>query len=441
MKNKEKRSPTNDDGPEKQGPAGSRWVAVPNTKGTYFDNPFRTDPSRISPIANPGQAAAVTADLRKDVGISVAKTNMELLRRQKGFENLRASNALPSSTEVRTFTSGDSVNAIFAKVKNLRKDFVRAAACPEGIERLRMLSLVALDAYQPPNCKFDITKVSPLERGMFLEAKNAWESLCSGSELSDIHYRRRATENLIDVYNETLKMGQKLDKAQQTHYFDSYRPIDVPTERRKCEKGLDGWFDVPRYATEKSKRGLGPGECWCYEETIGPGGMPVGEVVKRLKPTAGQYVMRAWDFVAESQSSTEFTGALLGTAIGCALSAAFRPYSNAIGEETAERLVMLKRINDFPKPQKQREQLREHRDPGVPTTSPYFPKNAGALETFAKGLSARLDKNGRVAVEGVDHGIVGRGLTVTPDGSGGITILSVKSKRSRTPGTDSSKGL
>ena len=143
---------------QKQGPAGSQWVAVPNTEGTYFDNPFRTDTRRISPIPNPGQVADGTADLRKDLGISVAKTNMELLRRQKGFENLRASNALPSSAEVRTFTSGDSVNAIFAKVKNLRKDFVRAAACPEGLERLRMLALVALDAYQPPNCKFDVTK-------------------------------------------------------------------------------------------------------------------------------------------------------------------------------------------------------------------------------------------------------------------------------------------
>ena len=439
MSDNEQTSGKSNAGPGKQSPAGSQWVAIPNTEGTYFDNPFRTDPSRISPIANPGQAAAVTVDLRKDVGISVAKTNMELLRRQKGFENLRASNALPSSTEVRTFTSGDSVNAIFAKVKTLKKDFVRAAACPEGIERLRMLSLVALDAYQPTNCKFDITKVSRLEKGLFLEAKNAWESLCSGSELSDIHYRRRATENLIGVYNETLKMGQKLDKAQQTHYFDSYRPIDVPTERRKCEKGLDGWFDVPRYATEKSKRGLGPGECWCYEETIGPGGMPVGEVVKRLKPTAGQYFMRAWNYVAESQSSTEFTGALLGTAIGCALSAAFRPYSNAIGEETAERLVLLKRIKDFPTPQEQREQLREQRDPGVPTSSRYFPKNAGALEAFAKGLSARLDRHGNVAVEGTDHEIVGRGLTVTPDGSGGITILPAKSKRSR--GSGSSKGL
>ena len=112
---------------------------------------------------------------------------MELLRRQKGFESLRASNALPSSAEVRTFTSGDSVNAIFAKVKNLKKDFVRAAACPEGIERLRMLALVALDAYQPPNCKFDITRVSPLEKGMFLEARGAWENLCSDSELSDMH--------------------------------------------------------------------------------------------------------------------------------------------------------------------------------------------------------------------------------------------------------------
>ena len=25
-----------------------------------------------------------------------------------------------------------------------------------------------------------------------------------------------------------------------------------------------------------------PGECWCYEETIGPGGIAVGGVVKRL---------------------------------------------------------------------------------------------------------------------------------------------------------------
>ena len=403
---------------QKQGLAGSQWVAVPNTEGTYFDNPFRTDTRRINPIPNPGQVADGTADLRKDLGISVAKTNMELLRRQKGFENLRASNALPSSAEVRTFTSGDSVNAIFAKVKNLRKDFVRAAACPEGIERLRMLALVALDAYQPPNCKFDVTKVSPLERGMFLEARGAWENLCSDSELSDIHYRRRATENLIGVYHETLKMGRKLDKAQKTHYFDSYRPIDVPTERRKCEKGLDGWFDVPRYATEKSKRGLGPGECWCFEETIGPGGIAVGGVVKRLKPTAGQYVMRAWNHVAESQSSAEFTGALLGTAIGCALSAAFRPYSNAIGEETAERLVMLKRIKDFPLPRNSENRFssKETPDPGVPKTSPYFPKNTGALQTFTKGLSARLDRHGNVAVEGTDHGIVGRGLTVTPDG-------------------------
>src|SRR5271165_4950978 len=129
---------------QKQGPVGFQWVAVPNTEGTYFDNPFRTDPRRINPIPNPGQVADGTADLRKELGISVAKTDMELLRRQKGFENLRASDALPSSAEVRTFTSGDSVNAIFAKVKNLNKNFVRAAACPEGIERLRMLALVAL---------------------------------------------------------------------------------------------------------------------------------------------------------------------------------------------------------------------------------------------------------------------------------------------------------
>ena len=75
--------------------------------------------------------------------------------------------------------------------------------------------------------------------------------------------------------------------------------------------------------------------------------------------------MRAWNHVAESQSSAEFTGALLGTAIGCALSAAFRPYSNAIGEETAERLVMLKRIKDFPTAQEQREQILEQRERGA----------------------------------------------------------------------------
>jgi hypothetical protein len=101
----------------------------------------------------------------------------------------------------------------------------------------------------------------------------------------------------------------------------------------------------------------------------------------------------------------------------------------------------LKRIKDFPTAQEQREQIREQRDSGVPQSSPYFPKNTGALQSFTKGLSARLDRHGNVAVEGTDHGIVGRGLRVTPDGAGGITILPVKSRRSRTPGSDSSKGL
>jgi hypothetical protein len=40
-------------------------------------------------------------------------------------------------------------------------------------------------------------------------------------------------------------MGRRIDKAQRTHFFAHYEAIEVPTERRKCEPGLDRWFDVP----------------------------------------------------------------------------------------------------------------------------------------------------------------------------------------------------
>ena len=61
-----------------------------------------------------------------------ALTESPMGRVWKGFENLRASNALPSSSEARTFTSGDSVNAIFAKVNSLNKNFVRGGSMSGG---------------------------------------------------------------------------------------------------------------------------------------------------------------------------------------------------------------------------------------------------------------------------------------------------------------------
>jgi hypothetical protein len=333
-----------------------------------------------------------------------------------------------------TFQSGDSVGAISAKVRHVRKDFVRAAACPEGIERLRMLTLVAMDAYQPNDNKFTPTTS---EQVMFGEAKAAWENLCTDSELSDWHYRRRATEDLVGVYNETVKMGRRIDKAQRTKFFSDYQAIEVPTERRKCGPGMDGWFDVPRYPKGgKSKRGLGPGECWCYEERIGQDGLPEAHVVKRRTPTAGQYAMRAFDCAADAQSGSEYVGALLGAAIGCALSRACQPYRNAISEQAAERMVMLGQIKDFGiAPEQQAEQRLQGALGGL-SNSPYYPKNATAHRDFATGLRARLDKDGRPVVD-VDHRTVGGGVTISADGSGGIRVLPERSMSPNTPDSDS----
>ena len=61
-----------------------------------------------------------------------------------------------------------------------------------------MLTLAAMDAYQPAGSKF--TPTTELEEEMFREAKLAWENLCTDSELSDLHYRRRATQNLVETY-------------------------------------------------------------------------------------------------------------------------------------------------------------------------------------------------------------------------------------------------
>jgi hypothetical protein len=415
-------------------PGEPGWDAAPNTDGTYFDNPYRTEPSRIK---DPKWRDAL-GTWRDELGDSVVETNLELLQRQRGFEDVRGIAPLPSSTDMCTFQSGESAGAISAKVKAVRKNFVRAAACPEGIERLRMLTLAAMDAYQPAGNKF--TPTTDLEKEMFSESKVAWEYLCTDSELSDLHYRRRATEHLVETYNETLKMGCRIDKAQRTQFFAHYEAIEVPTERRKCAPGLDGWFDVPRYPKGgKSKRGLGPDECWCYEERIGQDGVPEAHVVKRRTPTAGQYAMRAFDFAGEAQSGSEYVGALLGAAIGCALSRTFAPYSNAISEQQAERMVMLGRIKDFGIAQEQAEQ-RLQGALGALQNSPYYPKNAAAHRDFVTGLRARLDKDGRPVVD-VDHRSVENGVTVSADGSGGIRVLPERSMPPRTPGSDHSQAL
>jgi hypothetical protein len=150
--------------------------------------------------------------------------------------------------------------------------------------------------------------------------------------------------------------------------------------------------------------------------------------------------MRAFDYAAEAQSGSEYVGALLGAAIGCALSRTFQPYSNSITEQQAERMVLLGRIKNFGiAPEQQAEQRLQGALGGL-SKSPYYPKNAAAHRDFASGLRARLDKDGRPVVD-VDHRSVENGVTVSADGSGGIRVLPERSMPPRTPGSDHSQAL
>ena len=363
--------------PEPPEPGFPGFDGGPRFGKTYYENPFKTEPNRINRSDDPEGNATFSSILRTEAGVSRPREMQEILRQQRGFNDLRLSAPLPSSSDRASFKTQLGRDQINARIGLIREDFVRMAACPEGIERLRMLALVAMDAYQPDGYKY--VPKGHAETAIYAEAKATWENLCEKSELSDIHYRRRATENLVGTYNGILKHCQKLDKTKGWHYFDSHQPIEVPKARRNVAFGLDGWFDVKK-ESRTGWRNLLASECWCYEETIGPDGKPRGEVVKRLKPTAGQYALRAMDYVAGSQSSGEFVGALLGTALGCALSAACRPYTNSISEQTAEQLVLMGRIREFPSVTSQEEKEQRQQ-----SKNRWRPKEGPELREFAEG--------------------------------------------------------
>ena len=59
-------------------PGEPGWDAAPNTNGTYFDNPCKTDGNRIK-----------DQKWRDELGDSVVEGNLELLQRQRGFEHVR----------------------------------------------------------------------------------------------------------------------------------------------------------------------------------------------------------------------------------------------------------------------------------------------------------------------------------------------------------------
>ena len=358
-------------------PGQPGFDARPGFSKTYYENPYKTERKRVNPSSDPEGNAKFSDLLRTEAGVSRPRELEQIVRQQKGFEDLRLSAPLPSSSDRATFNTDLGWSQIRARIGLIREDFVRMAACPEGIERLRMLALVAMDAYQPDGYKY--VPQGPAEASIFDEARETWENLCEKSELSDIHYRRRATENLVGTYNEILKHCRKLDKRKGWHFFDSHQPIQVPNERRNVPFGLDGWFDVSK-ESKGSRRNLLPSECWCYEETIGPDGKPQGEIVKRLKPTPGQYALRAMDYICGCQSSGEFIGALVGTGLGGAISAACRPYTNSISETAAEKLVLLRRIREFPSgPSQEEKERREQRK------NRWRPKAGAELRQFAEG--------------------------------------------------------
>jgi hypothetical protein len=363
--------------PDPPEPGQPGFDGRPRFDKTYYQNPFKTERNRVNRSDDPEGNAKFSGILRTEAGVARSRELQEIVRQQKGFEDLRLSAPLPSSSDRASFQTELGREQINARIGLIREDFVRMAACPEGIERLRMLALVAMDAYQPNGYKY--VPKGQAEASIYDEAKETWENLCENSELSDIHFRRRATENLVGTYNGILKHCQKLDRRKGWHYFDSHQPIEVPKERRNVAFGLDGWFDVKK-ESKTGRRNLLASECWCYEETIGPDGKPQGEIVKRLKPTAGQYALRAMDYVCGCQSSGEFVGALLGTALGGAISVACRPYTNSVSEATAEKLVLLRRIREFPSAPSQEEKARrEHRK------SRWRPKVGAELRQFAEG--------------------------------------------------------
>jgi hypothetical protein len=365
--------------PDPPEPGQPGFDGRPRFDKTYYENPFKTERHRVNLSDDPVSNASFSEALRTEGGVSRPRELHEILRQQKGFKDLRLSAPLPSSSDRATFKTELGRDQIKARIGLIEKDFVRMAACPEGIERLRMLALVAMDAYQPNGHKY--VPRGQAEAAIYDEAKDTWENLCEKSELSDVHYRRRATENLVGTYNGVLKHCQELDKSKGWHFFDSHQAIEVPKARRNVEYGLDGWFDVPT-ESKNARRNLLGSECWCYEETIGPDGKPRGEIVKRLKPTFGQYALRAMNYVCGCQNSGEFVGALLGTLVGGAISAAWRPYTNSVSEETAEKLVLLGRIKEFPSgpahEDAERRQQRKNR---------WRPREGAELRQFVEGAN------------------------------------------------------
>jgi hypothetical protein len=127
--------------------------------------------------------------------------------------------------------------------------------------------------------------------------------------------------------------------------------------------------------SRSATRNMLSSECWCLEETTGPDGKRQGEVVKRPKPTADHYALRAMDSVTGCQTSEEFVGLLLGTALGCALS---RPYANSVSETTAMKMMLLGSSQEFPwkatLEQTEERQQRKNR---------WMPKEGSELRAFA----------------------------------------------------------
>ena len=68
-------------------PGEPGWETAPNTDKTYFDNPYRTDASRIK---HPKWRDEL-GKWRDELDGSVVRTNMDLLRPQRGFEHFRNS--------------------------------------------------------------------------------------------------------------------------------------------------------------------------------------------------------------------------------------------------------------------------------------------------------------------------------------------------------------
>jgi hypothetical protein len=141
-------------------PSWSGCHGSPDVGTTYYENPFKNA-------------------MRSEAAVSQPRDLQEILLQQKGYDDLHLSAPLPpSSVRAISDLGQDQINA---RIERMPEDFARMAVGPKGIVRLRVLALVAVDAYQPAGHKY--LPKGREEAAIYEQARETWEKMCRSSRI------------------------------------------------------------------------------------------------------------------------------------------------------------------------------------------------------------------------------------------------------------------